>query len=201
MAKITNIIPKQHFEIIRDRIAAIIAVELDNQFMISGNYDLDAGIYIESNDYYLDKIDMPAINVSISNGKWGNESQGSSDGVYEYNIDFYTNSKTTDDGTGDFLAALKLQRLAGVVRAILKDPIYRKLDFTTPFIQNVTVSELNIRAVGRDDALNTAMCRFTFTVKANETTELLNALKVEDWQTKVMLGNTTNGYFYEGINY
>ncbi len=201
MAKITGIIPPQAYEYVRDKIANILTDELWNQVLLSGNYDLDVEMFMESNNFYIDKIDLSAVNVSLAKGSWANESAGSSEGTYEFYIDVYTNSKTSDTVSGDVKASLRLQRIAGVIRAILKNPIYKRLDFITKFIVRTTISEFNVGPATKDDALNTMMGRLSFMVTANETTELIQALMIEAYQTKTKLGNTQKGYFYEGLNY
>lgn len=203
MGKIQAKIPKQNFEIIRDRIAAILKDELDHQYAGLGNYDFaDIAVTTEDNSS-TDKTDCPIVNVALSKASWDNENLGSSDGTYVFDIDVVTNAKTEDARDGNYIASILMQRIAGGIRSILKNPVYKTLDFTTVpgFILRTTVSELNIRARHQNDALNSEMGRITFVVMANETTSYIEALMVEDYLTKVKVNNTQKGYQYYGVNY
>ena len=62
MAQIYNIIPVQNFELIRDRIALILATEVNNQFVLSGNEDINCDVWLERSTPF-DKIENPTINV------------------------------------------------------------------------------------------------------------------------------------------
>jgi len=195
-AKITTIIPSQNFELVRDRIGAIIHLELSNQKVLTGNDDLEGVVWVERGMPF-DKTELTAINISLATGSYSNKSQGNVSGVYQFFVDVYTNAKTTDAQGGDITATFKLQKLLGVIRAILENPIYKTLDFTTPFIERTYVSDINIRAVGKDDDMNTAMGRMTFTVQCVETTSLLVVNTIAGWDTTVKLGQSDKGYFYQ----
>lgn len=62
MAQINTIIPVQNFELIRDRIALILATEINNQFVLSGNEDINCYVWLERSTPF-DKIENPIINV------------------------------------------------------------------------------------------------------------------------------------------
>lgn len=196
MARIDYIIPAQYYELIRDRIGAILALELNNQVLLSGDYDLDADVFVESGSTF-DKIEIPVINVSLVSVNYDNKEQGSVRGTYVYAVDAFTSAKSGNTVSGDVRATFKLHRLLGVCRAILENPVYKTLDFTPPSISRTLCSDIQIAKTTKDDATNTAMGRVNFTVVANETTELLTALQISEYYTKVKLHETDKGYQYE----
>ena len=200
MSKITQIISTQRFESIRDRILEILVDEMDHQYYLTSDEDLNVSVFIERNNP-IDKTELSAIVVSLAKGAYSNKNQGSVDGDYIYNVDVYTNSKTTENGAGDTLAAIKMQKLMGVCRSILEDPIYKTLGFAPPFLMKTNVSEFNIAAGNKEDALNTGMGRLTFNVTTNETNKLIVPNLIEGYETTVKIDNSGKGYFYQGENY
>ena len=83
MAKINTIIQSQANEVIRDRIAEIIADEINNQIIM--NYpspDIDATVWVERSNS-PDKTELPMIVVSLGGSTWGNKNQGSVDGTHK----------------------------------------------------------------------------------------------------------------------
>lgn len=177
MPVITNIITAQSFEIIRDRIAYILFDEFQNQRTLTANQDLNVIVTTE-NKAPNDFTELPLITVSISNGDYSNKNQGSSDGVYIYNVDLYTSSKTKSTGEGATLATIKLHKLMGIARYILEDPQYKTLGFAvggsnTAFILRSIVQSIAFKDIDPNDANNVSMGRLTFAVTANESNKLL----------------------------
>lgn len=202
MAQITQIISTQAFEFVRDRIAEILDDELNNQFILSGDYDLDLSVTVESNFPQTNKEDFPIVNVSLTNGKYENKDHGGSVlGLYQYNVDVYANSKTPLEGQGDRLASIKMQKVIGICRSILEDPIYKTLGFEPPFVSRVFVSEMNISEPNKDDALNTIVGRLVFNVHVPEHCKLTTPTLIEGYETQVRIGNTNRGFQYNGSNY
>lgn len=197
MARINGIIPVSYFERIRDRIGVILALEINNQLLLSGNYEIDADVYVERNIPF-DKVQVPTVNVSLASGNYANKNQGSVDGTYEFFIDCYTSAKSNSGAEGDVRATIKLHRLLGICRAILENPVYKTLDFTPPGIQHTSCTSINIRSNQSMDALNNCMGRLSFKVVANETTELLTATLIKEFYTTVKIDTSDEGYVYYG---
>jgi hypothetical protein len=205
MPQINSIISNQAFEALRDRIFEILVDELDNQFQLTGDYDLDISVYKESSGPF-DISDLPVVNVSLATGDWENRNQGSDDGTYEFNIDIHTGAKNTPSGDGFTAATIKLHQIAGIIRAILRNPVYKTLGYEvgpgiTPFILRTFVKNLNIAAGGNQDAMNTAMARLVFTVLANEKIEFIEPGLAEGYDTTVKIDDTNKGYVYTSENY
>lgn len=198
MPNITNVIPSQGFEVVRDRIAEILIDEIDRQAVLSYEAYLELVEVTTERSNQVDKVEVPTINVSFANDSFSNKSQGSEDGLCTYHIDVYTSAKSTVSGDGDRIATLRCQKLLGLCRYILADPIYKTLGLIAPSISRVYTGEINIRPIGPDDAQNQAMGRLTLYVVCNESNKFIIPNLIAGYQTSITLDNTTLGYFYEG---
>lgn len=200
MSLITQTILQQLFEYIRTRILQILVSELEGQFILTGDYDLQLNVFIERSNP-LDKTEIDAIVISFAQGTYGNKNQGSVDGTYQYHVDCFTSAKSSLNISGDTAAQLKLHKIIGVVRSILEDPIYKTLGVNPPIIMKSFISEINIAASNKEDATNTSMGRITFNVVANETNKLIIPPLIEGYDTDVRINGSGQGYFYRGENY
>jgi hypothetical protein len=202
MANLNIEIPYQAFEVVRTRIWEILKDELHNQAVVSGDYELEPSVEIESTNPYIDKEEVPIVSVSLANGKYSNKHQGSSTGSYQYFIDVFTNSKIKENAPGDYLASVKMQRLLGLCRYILEDPVYKTLAFTPPFISRVFVSTIDIAAnPQKDDTRFNSMGRLTLDVTVNEQNDLKVPPSIQGYDTNATIGNTGIGYTYSGNTY
>lgn len=193
------VIPPQGDEVVRDRIGAILAMEIEAQYIMGYTPELaDVKVYSERSNSF-DKTELPAINVSLGQGSWDNKHQGNVMGTYIFNIDIYVNAKTKPSGAGDELAAFRLQRLKGVCRYILEDPRYKTLGFEPPFIWNVHCVEIQIAQATKDDADTTRMGRLTVSVQCTESNVLIIPPLIAGYESTVRLDGSTRGYYWEGI--
>lgn len=198
MSKIENPIGPRAFAKVRDRIAEILIDELANQTAITYDEDLDATVFLERSSPFQ-HVEFPCVNVCLSRGSFDNATILKKDGHYTYNIDCWTRAKSTDDDGGDTIAMLKLQKLIGVIDAILSDHQYITLGFERPFISRVQVDEISIAEPKRnEDASSVMMGRLTFVVRVPENVETLTGTLIQGYETHVKIGTTEKGYKYEG---
>lgn len=196
---ITNVIPKQGFEVVRDRVADILAIEIDAQAQLSYEAYLDlVSVHVEMANP-IDKIEMPYIVVSYASTDFSNKHQGSEDGLNTYYADVYTSAKTTPTNPGDKIAAFRCQKLLGLCRYIMADPIYKTLGLATPYISRVANVDIKMGEVSKSDAINTCMGRLTISVVCNESNKLIIPNLIDGYTTSIKLDETDLGYFYEGI--
>src|SRR3990167_773665 len=194
MSLLNVLIPPQNFELIRDRIGEILFVELQNQIALGET--LNPTIYVERSSAF-DHTELPTINIVVASGNYDNETVKQSDGTYTYIIYVYTGAKGNSLSNGDKKASLKLQRLIGMCRAILKNPQYRLLGYAAPFISRTTVSGFEIGdPQSVNDTENVMKGRITFVVKVAETVELITPNNIDGWFTNVMLEETNEGYIF-----
>jgi len=200
MSKIIGAIGPAGFELVRDRIGAIILDELLNQATLTYEAEFEEmKIWIERATPF-DKTELPAINVKLASGDYANKNRGSVDGTYIYNIDFHANSAKVGEDDGDKLASIKVQKLMRFVRAILEDPIYETLDFTRPSVSRVGFTNLQIaQSSPKEDALNSIMSRMNFSVLINERTAPIVPIPVTEYKTHVKLYETEQGFYYGGV--
>lgn len=198
MALITTIIPLQSFELVRNQLGAILIDEIHNQSVLNGNNaDIDAKVWLER-IVPFDKTEMPAVNIMLSNGTYDEFNIKQDDGTYIINIDVYTSGKSTAANDGDKLAMLKLQRLIGIIRAIIQDPKYYTLGFNLPFVMKRKIESIQIsEPTLQDDALHSVMGRLSLSVKVPETTFIPGAPLIAGNETKVKLYLTDKGYQYQ----
>ncbi len=194
-------IGEQNFERILFQVGVIITAELENQLSQFYNTDCDGiDVYLERSNP-IDKTEMAMITVGASRGDYSNQHAGYVDGVYSYNIDVWTNAKSTSVDDGDYLAGVRRNRIVGIVRAILEDPIYKTLGFAPGSIGNLRVRSFEIGAIrkGELDADNTTIGRVVLEMKAAEISQLIVAPEVVQATSHIKLGITDKGYKYEYI--
>lgn len=198
-AKIDGLIPNQNYELIRDRIAAILMEELTNQGAISSPAETFVkGVWVERFMTFDQAVEFPCLNVVLGDGTYDNKDQTSVDGYYKYYIVGYTSAPTTRNGKGDTLAKIKLHRLLGMCRAILENPVYKTLDFPTPFLRNLKVGSITIDQPSDKslDATNTVAGYLEFFVKVPEDVLLKTPVDLALSSTTVKLYNTDKGYMW-----
>jgi hypothetical protein len=209
MSVITEEIGPQAFEFIRNRIAEILAEEINAQYLMTYDDAIDATVYMERCAAY-DKNELPAVNVSLARGGMDGWTAWHSDGTYTFHIDVYHKAESTSERDGTSIANQKMHRLIGLCRAILEDSRYSTLGFTAPFIMLRRVIDLNFKDEPTQDAVSIVMGRLRFNVKANETNGLTTPSLIQGYETILRINNSDKGYYYfggpdaedlEGFNY
>lgn len=196
-SKITTAIGQSNFELIRDRICTILAEEITAQSTILSKPELKATVWNERTVPF-DFTNCPAINVLFSRANANAYFPKENVYINTFFIDIYTSDKTNSTTDGGTRSTWKLHRLAGIVRAILENPIYRTLDFTPPSIETTSVTDISIAdPKPNQDGANIMMGRLTFTVQCRETTELKTAVALGGATTQIKMSETNEGYFYE----
>ncbi len=196
---INTVIPPQAFQIVRDRIGRILADEIDNQFQISYNPDLQVTNWIER---YLrfDKTECPAVNVMLADGSYDGQDALQHNGTYKFFVDCYVNAKSHEEDPGDQRAMIKLQTLLGVCRAIIMNPRYVTLGFAVRpgFVMNRHIESLQIQIPNQKehDTSSCVMGRLTVSVKVPEYSEPITPVNIVDMYTSVKLAETDLGYLW-----
>lgn len=194
MSKITTLIGRQAYELIRNRIGEILIDELAAQTTL-GNQYTSVDVTVEGLNV-VNTTETSVVKISLADGEFSNEHAGASDGVYLFNIDCFCKAKSSAGVEGNYKAAEKTQALMGIIRYILKDPQYRTLGFTAGFIGGCTVQSIKIGEAEQKDLFNVVGGRLVFKVKALETNGLLNATLMNNYHTSVILGTSAQGYTY-----
>lgn len=198
MSKITTEITAQGFELIRDRIGFVLADEIAAQVAlpVTDPSEVDAQVFVER-VHPIDKGEVPLINVLYSRTNYISNTAIDGDGRNTYNIDVYARAKSKVGKKADKRAMLRLERLLGMIRAILESPHYVTLDFPRPFIMNTTVTDIQIAdPKDNQDSANLMMGRLVFVVDAAETVEQIQAVAAAGYDTQVKIEETDKGFLY-----
>lgn len=204
-ARITGIIQQQSFEIVRDQIGFILALELANQFVLNPDPALDVSEVWVERVLQWDKTELPAVNVMLADGTYGGQTVLQQDGTYRYYIEGYVNAKTQratyteGEQPGDQKAMIDLHRLLGVCRSIIEDAKYKTLGFDTPpgFVMNRHIESIQIGQPNQKehDALSSAMGRLILSVKVPEyPAGYVIPIPISRMDTTVRMEQTDKGY-------
>lgn len=196
MALINEILELRAYEPIRERIGAILMLELANQAAMTYDDDLLVNVYNERSKP-VQPNECPVVNVSLSKSDYDNQTVIKSDGTYQFFIDCYCTSATTGDERGDSLASFKSQRLAGVCTAILEHPVYLTLGFTPPFIIRNQVTGFEVGEPDRSGSTNMTLTRITLSVKSSQNEPTETGIELALSLTQVKIAITDKGYKYE----
>jgi len=203
MALINSIIPKQSFEIIRDQIAIILKSEIVNQANLSGDYDIEATVFLERtvNINTSELATEPVIVVSMATGDYSNQDVTQSTGTYQYLIDIYTKAKTTSTTQGDTRSRLICQRMLGLCRGILEATQYITLGFNYPFVMGRKINTIQIADPEDTGADSITRGRLILEVKVPEYQEVSTASLVDGSDTKMFIDISEEGFYFVNDNY
>lgn len=195
---ITQAIPSQAFEVIRNRIGEIIANEFTAQKVITPSW-VKPTVWVERYYAFDSETELPAVNVTFSGGSYLNENIVRSQAEYIYNINVSTASPSTSTANGDKLALLQMQKIVGMIRAILMNPIYVKLGYANNAGIVISRRIESIRIGDKkdiQDALSDVVGQIVLVVNAIETTELGTGVEVQMVNSHVTLDESEQGLFF-----
>lgn len=192
--------PRQ-FEQIEVRLGEVLTDELVEQATRNLDTDLNPSIFLER-VIPIDKAEVknqPLINIQLSRGSYDNFKNLVKDGTYTFFIDCYAAAPSDNAEDGDALARKKIQRLFGVIDAILSNPIYNTLAFAKPSISRCEVIEMLFPdAQEYINAPHLLMGRLVYTVRVPESVQEKPLTTIEEWSTQVKLYDTDKGYLFTG---
>lgn len=196
MHKISGEISKNNYELIRDRVGLILFEELSYQGTISTDTTFETPSVFIGRVVAFDGAEMPAINVMISELNLSNDDVTQQDNLIRINVDIYTNSVFIqgEDKRGDVEAEIKLHRLAGVIRAILMNPVYKTLGFATPSIMRRSVKSAQFASLDGEDTMSQRFGRIVFEVECVEDVELQDVYDYSGTLTTAKFELTDVGY-------
>lgn len=198
MAEINELIDKQDtFEIVRDQIAAILAIEIANQQVLAAAAAEDPEewrlkIFTERSNPWGDYLNaktrqVPIVNVQYDTSSFNENASGvvdrqDTDGVYF--IDCYGHGISKDETTGhtpgDQLAAFEAQRAVRLVRNILMAAAYTYLGLrgTVGKRWPQSVEALQVQQDNRPVS-HVVAARLTLRVKFNEVSPQVDSVPLE----------------------
>ena len=203
MALINQIIGPQSYEIARDRIAIILKSEIVNQVALTGDYDIDASVWLERTvKVNTSELDAgPLIVVSLATGDYSNQDVMQTTGTYVYLIDIYTKAKTTSTAQGDTRSRLLCQRMMGKCRGILEATQYLTLGFTPGFVMGRKINSIQIAEPEDTGADSMTRARLILEVKLPESQQLSTASLIDGSDTQMFIDITAEGFMFVNDNY
>jgi hypothetical protein len=200
-AKILGLIPVQTFEMVRDQVAAILAVELANQLQYDSTLPIPSKVYIERFIPFDANTEMPAVNVNFWKVEFKNKTVVKSEGDMYLNIDIYNASNTIGGVRGDQLASVALQRLAGICRGIVQNPEYYTLNLPglvgRTGIEGIYVTNKSVIP----DALNETVCRIVMKVLVYQSEAIYaKGVPLNEITMTAKINQGTNGIFYDVVS-
>lgn len=191
--KITAIIPVQGFEIVLNRLGAILFLEIANQRTL-GNDMEPIGFYLERTDSY-DKDEGIVVNVSLVNTPYSGKTQTASQSDSVFNIDVYVNAKGSSVLSGDDAARQKLHKYVGWVRYILSCTYYKTLGFPPGGLGGAAVDDSSFDPlINRESGDHIRFSRTTYSARIMENQEAWAGVPLDGNDTKILINQTSKGY-------
>jgi hypothetical protein len=190
---ITNIIPKQNFEIVLDKLGVILLEELTKQKMLQ-SFESDFGIFIERQEPY-DKSEDVVISISLNTIPYNGHTQNDSQGNASFFIDIYTTGVESISKSGNDNSRQKIHLFAGMIRYIFSSTKYKTLGLPTGFIGGKYVENIQFDDnYGNQDGSFIRFCRVTLSVRIQENQEMWESLAFSGNDTTIKLNLTEQGY-------
>lgn len=186
MIRITEAIPTQNYELVREQIAALLALEIENQIFLSAHPETVEIFEERSAPVGVDEDVV--LSVSLDNISYQKMNQQNVSGNTSYNIDVYANAVATDEERGYLTAAKKVQKYAGMVRYILTSTKYNRLALPAKLIASTSLENIQMYEVpNNQDGAHNRMARINFSVKMCEDQQMWQGVALLSHITKVKL--------------
>lgn len=195
-AKLLFNISQQNFELIRDRIALIIKEELDNQASAGrqNNSELTGSVFIERYTP-ANEGEGTVICVNTDSCEYADQTPISQSNETRFFVDITSDKKASPTADGYELSGKKNARIAGLIRAILQNPVYDRLQFSNGIIERRSVKNIRFARVNDEqDAYYTRMSRVEVLVKMNEPVTGITPGIPEGYDTNIKIESTNEGF-------
>lgn len=193
MAFLNEIIPPQGFDLVGNRIAEILTMEVANQVTIQ-DFQETVDVYLERIEP-MDKNEDVMISVALSQGDFEGQNMRDVQGTYRYFIDLFTSGYAEEDPDGEItkpsiVSKNKLYRYLGLIRYILSSGKLNTLGFAPGLIGGKYIAKIiidtdysNFGNHSNYDGAYIRFARFWYDVRVQEN-QLL-------WDSEPLLGNDT----------
>lgn len=196
---LTGAIPRQNFELIRDKIGEILITELNNQKVIQG-FSESINIFSERTQP-IDNSELLTININLESGDFSSKTQIGTNGKLMFNIDVYTSGISTSLKDGSIDSTFRLHKYIGMIRYILNYTGYKTLSMPLGIVGGTEIENFFIMESDlKQDSSYIKMARLQFSVRCNENQPLESGIPLIENDTKVLLELTDLGYIYKFIN-
>lgn len=203
MAIITEAIQPQGFDLVGNRIAEILTVEVANQVAIQG-FEETVETFLERIEPF-DKNEDVMISVALRQGDFDGQNLRESQGTYRYFVDLFVSGYAEEDPDGEITAPSiisknKLYRYLGLIRYILMSGKLNNLGFAPGIIGGKYISKIlidtdysNFGNHSNYDGSYIRFARFWFDVRVQESQLLWDSIPLYGNDTKFTYENTPKG--------
>ncbi len=194
MTKINIDIPQSNFELVRDKVAEIIKLELDNQAMRQNNSDFTCEVFIErfSN---VNEDEGNVIIVSVDTCELDNQTPVSQSNEQKINIDVFCAAASSQTSPGYEKSGKLITRLCGMITYILQSTVYDRLGFANGIVERRSVKNMRFARISDEqDAFYSRMGRVELMVKTNQTYTGIEPITAAGYDTIMKIALTEKGY-------
>jgi hypothetical protein len=189
---ITEIIPIQNFEIVKNNVEVILFTELNNQKKLQCK-GIDIEVFTERQEPYSNGEDV-VVNVSLNNISYSQIDARNTTGNLSFNIDVYASGFTTLDNDGNKTSRSKLELVTGWIRYILSSTKYNTLGFPKGVIGGTYVDSIQFDDnYANQEANYVRMTRIQFSVKVIENQELWTGIELLGNDTVIKINDGSKG--------
>ena len=205
--KISTLIPRQKYDIVRDRIGEILAAELANQTLIQTDPGLKSILEItkiyRERYHPFNESEMLAASLFFFDGSYSMSVPTYSRGEYTFYIDIFGRAATTSSNDGEYISSSNILFIGGLFRYIIESPQWINLGFEKGNPEGVVIEKApkvisfkRSEEFNNRDAGNIMMYRLVFEVSTGETTVADQGLPLAGTDTDVTINETNLGYVY-----
>lgn len=198
MGIIKNIVPKQNFELVNERLGELLKLELEEQKFLQ-NFSDPVNVYSERLDVF-DHSEKVMVNVFYDSSNDFDETQKGSQAKSRYFVDVFASGESGNGINGSLVSSKRLHKFLGMCRYILSDSRYRTLGFDPGIIGGVAVESIQIANLETKSSSYDTMGRLSVSVKLKEGQTLETGVLMNEHFTGVKLDLTDLGYKYEITN-
>lgn len=216
MSRIDTIIELSNFEIVRSKIAQVLAIEIANQITLIDSA-LEGDISPEREavlDFYKSSLplsvwesrflppgqdEMQFLNIVYVKSSFEDlVCHSTQTGIVNYIIEGWSSAKTvgsSNNQRGDYLASAKLERMLAVARAILSDKRYARFDTSVGNINKVGDIEISQPETDSGKNMNNVIYgKIMVSLKIAETVPEVYGLPWFGSNTELTLNETQKGF-------
>jgi uncharacterized protein (TIGR02145 family) len=217
MALINEILGIGTFELVRSRIAQVLATELANQKVLLNtaindpetdpsllpiyqlSYDSIPNEVWEERFIRPTEVILPFLNVVYVESEFDRTSNSNQNGDAKFMIEVWQSSPSTDEYNGDQRASLKLSRLLAICRQIIKDRHYLGLGLQRSIVGYINPKSIRIAQPdsGADNAANMIYGNIHLTAKMDEVVNGIPGELLDAVYTDMLLNSTSKGVRWE----
>lgn len=199
MAVITEVIPRQGFEVVQNRIGEILLTELTNQKALQG-FDSNFGVFLERQEPF-DKSEDVMVAVMLAGADYKGFTTKDQQGDTTYIIDVFASGAASSTMEPSLEARDKAFLYVGMIRYILSSSKYQTLGLPPGLIGGkyfesfkFDIDFSNFGNHSNYDARFIRFARIVFSVRIQENQEMWTGIPLLGNSTLVTLDATNKGF-------